>query len=195
MFVVHVLTTDSYTLNSFDTVKCQQLCDSVQTCTAFNAYIERGKSKHPCCLGIDTTKILTCLSRSIPRARRRLPEPTKHCQLQVLPLRLTNQQHDCHQHWPMARRLPSRHHRLQRLREECSTTIILWLHWSTVSRRRNRRSSQRGQRLLPRCQDLPRPIRSRPVCCCMPGNRQVRILQLVRLEQEQLSSWHVLQLL
>ncbi|EME38246.1 hypothetical protein DOTSEDRAFT_140596, partial [Dothistroma septosporum NZE10] len=36
-----------YTLNSYDTIKCQQYCDSTSTCTAFNTYIERDPSVEP----------------------------------------------------------------------------------------------------------------------------------------------------
>ena len=36
-----------YTLTSFDTIKCQELCDAAPACTAFNIYIERDPSVNP----------------------------------------------------------------------------------------------------------------------------------------------------
>ena len=36
-----------YTLQSYDTYKCQEYCDSVQYCTAINIYIERDPSENP----------------------------------------------------------------------------------------------------------------------------------------------------
>lgn len=36
-----------YTLKTYDTIKCQQLCDSVDLCTAFNIYFERDPTVDP----------------------------------------------------------------------------------------------------------------------------------------------------
>ncbi|MCJ1395612.1 hypothetical protein MMC18_008498 [Xylographa bjoerkii] len=36
-----------YTLTSYDTMQCQELCDSVDSCTAFNIYIERNPTVKP----------------------------------------------------------------------------------------------------------------------------------------------------
>jgi len=36
-----------YTLTSYDTMQCQELCDSVDSCTAFNIYIERDPTVKP----------------------------------------------------------------------------------------------------------------------------------------------------
>ena len=36
-----------YTLKTYDTIKCQQLCDAVDLCTAFNIYFERDPTKDP----------------------------------------------------------------------------------------------------------------------------------------------------
>ncbi|MCJ1288138.1 hypothetical protein MMC26_007493 [Xylographa opegraphella] len=36
-----------YTLTSYDTMKCQELCDSVDSCIAFNIYIERDPTVKP----------------------------------------------------------------------------------------------------------------------------------------------------
>ena len=36
-----------YTFSTYDTIKCQQLCDSVDLCTAFNIYFERDPTIAP----------------------------------------------------------------------------------------------------------------------------------------------------
>lgn len=35
------------TMQSFDTIKCQELCDATDLCTAFNVYMERDPSVNP----------------------------------------------------------------------------------------------------------------------------------------------------
>ena len=37
----------SYTLKSYNTIQCQQYCDSASGCTAFNVYFERDPSVDP----------------------------------------------------------------------------------------------------------------------------------------------------
>ncbi|KAL9115553.1 MAG: hypothetical protein Q9187_007292, partial [Circinaria calcarea] len=36
-----------YTLSSYDTIKCQQYCDTAPSCYAFNMYMERDPSVDP----------------------------------------------------------------------------------------------------------------------------------------------------
>jgi len=36
-----------YTLKTYDTVKCQQLCDAANLCTAFNMYFKRDPTVDP----------------------------------------------------------------------------------------------------------------------------------------------------
>lgn len=36
-----------YTLKSYDTIKCQELCDAADLCTAFNIYMERDPTVKP----------------------------------------------------------------------------------------------------------------------------------------------------
>lgn len=36
-----------YTLETYDTLKCSELCDAVDSCTAFNIYFERDPTVNP----------------------------------------------------------------------------------------------------------------------------------------------------
>lgn len=46
-----------YTLQSYDTIKCQQLCDAESACYGFNIYIERDPSVNPADLCPDPPSI------------------------------------------------------------------------------------------------------------------------------------------